>query len=270
MKKPQHPIQLVALDLDGTTLNPEHQLNPATIEAIRAVHERGIRVVLASGRLPHSILPIARRLGLTGVHIGLNGGVAFDMDGSLKHCHRLTLDQLEFAHQILAEEGLKPMVFGASGLWASHYDSEVEFLNRSGEPRSKSYEREHLELIEDPVKVIVVLPAGTRDQELAARLEPQLHVVRSGPRFLEFMPPGVTKGVALAEYLADLGLEKKHVMAVGDSENDAAMLAVAGFSVAMGNAVESLREQADAVTGTNEEDGLAQALHRWILNFDGL
>lgn len=266
MKRPPRPIRLVALDLDGTTLNPDHDLNPATIETIRAVTARGVRVVLASGRLPHSIAPFARRLGLDGVHIGLNGGVAFDPTGTLRHKHLLTLEQLTLAHRFLEDEGLFPMVFAPGGLWACRASADLEFLHRAGEPLPMSYNPQHLETIVDPAKIIVVLPPGPEDERIAAHLEPRVHVIRSGPQFLEFMPPGVTKGAALTEYREDLGLHRDEVLAIGDSENDASMLAAAGFSVAMGNAVTALHAQADAVTSSNADDGVARALERYVLD----
>lgn len=265
MKRPKRIPRLVALDLDGTTLNPQHELNPATIQVIHEVQERGVRVLLASGRLPHSILPFARTLGLGGVHIGLNGGVAFDSAGVLRHKHLLSVEQLVFAHQVLADEGLEPMVFGAGGIWAPRITDDVEYVVSYGEPDARTYDVRHLERIEDPVKVLTVLHSGPRDRAIAARVEPRLHAVRTGPTFFEFMAPGVSKGAALAEYLEDLGLTRDDVLAVGDSENDASLLSAAGFSVAMGNAVEAIKAQADALTGTNGEDGVAQALRRFVL-----
>jgi len=267
MTQPRRPIRLVVLDLDGTTLNPDHDLNPATIDAVNRVTDRGVIVVLASGRLSHSILPFAQRLGLGGVHIGLNGGVAFDADSTFRHQHLLSLDQLTFTHRLLEAEGLFPMVFGTQGLWASRRAPEMQFLAAGGEPDARPYDLAHLEAIECPAKVIVVLPPGPRDEALAALAEPRVHVVRSGPKFLEFMPPGVSKGAALTEYLADLGIERDEVMAVGDSENDESLFEAAGFSVAMGNAVDALKARANALTATNAEDGVARALHRWILDF---
>lgn len=270
MKKPLRPIRLVALDLDGTTLNHQHELNPATIEVIRAATARGVTVVLASGRLSHSILPFARALGLEGVHIGLNGGVAFDASGTFRHRHLLSLDQLTFAHRLLETEGQFPMVFGTGGLWTSRPSPDVAFLHSGGEPPARPYDPARLEAIENPAKVVTVMAPGPRDQLFTDRAGSVVHVVRSGPKFLEFMPPGVSKGAALTEYLADLGLDRDEVMAVGDSENDASMLSAAGFSVAMENAVPALKAQAHAVTGTNAEDGVAQAIRRWVLDFDGL
>ena len=265
MRRPPQPVRLVALDLDGTTLNQDHDLNPATIEAIRAVSARGVRVVLVSGRLPHSILPFARRLGLGGIHIGLNGGVSFDLNGTPRHKHLLDQTQLRLAYDVFRSEGLDPLVFATSGLWVPGTTAEVKFLVDAGEPEPRHYDTETLGTIEDPAKVVAVLPAGPRDRVLAARVEPRLHAVRSGPIFFEFMPPGVTKGAALREYVADLGLTKEEVMAIGDSENDASLLEAAGFSVAMGNAVDELKERAHAVTETNHKDGVAVALERWVL-----
>jgi len=265
VKRPLRPIRLVALDLDGTTLNPEHELTPATIQAIGAATAQGIRVVLASGRLPHSILPFARRLGLDGIHIGLNGGVSFDLEGTLRHKHLLSPQQLALAYQVFSTEGLEPLVFGATGLWAPRATADVDFLFRSGEPQARFYDGKRLGDIEDPAKVVAVLASGPRDNQLASLVGDRLHAVRSGPIFFEFMPPGVTKGAALSEYLLDLGLEKDEVMAVGDSENDASLLDAAGFSVAMGNAVDAVKSQAHELTLSNAEDGVAWALHRWVL-----
>lgn len=265
MKKPHRPIRLLALDLDGTTLNPQHELNQATIDAVRAATAQGVQVVLASGRLPHSIVPFARALGLEGVHIGLNGGVAFDTEGKLRHQHLLNLEQLTLAHEVLADEGLEPMVFGSGGIWAPQITAEVEYVVSYGEPPARTYHPHRLEAIEAPVKVLTVLNAGPRDALIAARVEPRLHAIRTGPKFFEFMAPGVNKGAALTEYLADLGLAKDDVMAVGDSENDASLLQAAGFAVAMGNAVEAIKDLADVLTGANADDGVAQAIRRFIL-----
>jgi len=266
MKRPPRPIRLVALDLDGTTLNPSHELNQGTIEVVRRVAAQGVKIVLASGRLPHSVSVFARQLNLPGVHIGLNGGVSFHLDGELRHKHLLTVEQLTQVHRYLEARQRFPLVFGVGGLWATQAAPDLDFLHRSGEPAPQWYHKDHLEAIIDPAKVVIVMGPGSEDKVLAADLEPGIHVVRSGPLFLEFMPPGVTKGATLAEYIADLGISKDEVMAVGDSENDASLFAAAGFSIAMGNAVSALRAKADAVTDTNEKDGVARALERFILD----
>jgi Cof subfamily protein (haloacid dehalogenase superfamily) len=258
---------LVALDLDGTTLNTSHDLNQVTIDAIQAVAARGVRVVLASGRLPHSIRPFAQRLGLDGVHLGLNGGVAFDSTGRLLHKHLLSLDQLAFAHEVLAEEGLAPMVFSPAGIWAPRITDDVHLVLSYGEPEALTYSQ--IEQIVDPVKVLAVLGAGDRDRVLTDRVEPRLHAIRTGPQFFEFMAPGVGKGPALTEVMEDLGIDRDEVMAIGDSENDVGMLEAAGFPVAMGNAVEVVKRASVVVTGTNAEDGVSQALRRFVLNFKG-
>ena len=267
MTKPSIPIRLVVLDLDGTTLNPQCKLNAATVEAIRRARRRGVRIVLASGRMPRFILGVAQQLELDGVHIGLNGGVAFDSGGALRHKHTIPLTALERLHQVFHEEALFPMVYGPEFVSVPFLNSHVDEMVSYGEPVPTLYDPGRLDSIADPVKVLALVEAGPRDAVLSARLEPHLHAVRTGERFFEFMAPGVSKGAALQEYLDDLNLERAGVMAVGDSENDASLFAVAGFSVAMANAVPSLLERADAVTESNARDGVARALHRWVLDF---
>lgn len=266
MKKthPVQPIRLVALDLDGTTLDPNHQLHPATISEIRRVVSQGIRVVLASGRLYHSIIPFAQSLGLPEEHIGLNGGVTFSASGTVGQKHTLTPEQVHFAHELVRRRGYFPMVFGIEGLWASKQIPEVEFLHNGGEPAARFYDIDRVDSIPDPAKVITVLPPGCLDESFASEAGSIVHVVRSGPRFLEFMPPGVSKGAALAGLLERWKIPFESVMAIGDSENDASMLSRAGFSVAMGNGVPAIRALADVTTATNGDNGVAVALRQWI------
>ncbi|MEI8095548.1 MAG: Cof-type HAD-IIB family hydrolase [Spirochaetales bacterium] len=263
---PKRPIRLVVLDLDGTTLSPDHQLNPATIAAIHEATVQGVRVVLASGRLPKSILPFAHALGLDGVHLGLNGGVAFGSDGNLLHKHILNPEQLRFAYQVFADRGWEPVIFTAHDI-VSQGDSEgARLLLALGEPEVLNYQPEQLDSIVDPVKVLAILDAGPTDAMIAAQVAGRLVSIRSGPRFFELMAPGVSKGAALAELLADWGIAKDETLAVGDSENDESLFDATGFAVAMGNAVPALKAKADFVTASNADDGVALALHDFVLS----
>ena len=263
---PKRPIKLVVLDLDGTTLNPDHQLNPATIDTIREVAARGVRVVLASGRLPKSILPHARTLGLDGVHLGLNGGVAFDLAGHLKHKHTLSPEQLSFACRVFADRGWEPVIFSAHDIVSQGDGEGSKLLLALGEQEVLRYEPDQLAAIVDPVKVLAVLDPGPTDAEVAAQVAGRLQSIRTGPKFFELMAPGVSKGAALSELLEDWGLHRDEALAVGDSENDESLFDATGFAVAMGNAVPALKARADFLTATNAEDGVALALRRFVLS----
>ena len=93
----------------------------------------------------------------------------------------------------------------------------------------------------------------------------QIEITTSKPQYLEFTHKEATKGRAL-EYLANLkGIERESVIAIGDSYNDISMLQYAGLAIAMGNAPEEVKAHADYVTGINDEDGVAQAIHRFVL-----
>jgi len=102
--------------------------------------------------------------------------------------------------------------------------------------------------------------------ELAARLGGRATLVQSLPVQLETLPPGASKGDGLRRLLADLGIDPRHVLAIGDGENDLEMLQLAGIGVAMANAPASVRAAADYVTASNDEDGVALAVERFVLN----
>jgi hydroxymethylpyrimidine pyrophosphatase-like HAD family hydrolase len=106
-------------------------------------------------------------------------------------------------------------------------------------------------------------PSG--DAELTALAGGEAETVRTGGKFLEYMIPGISKGSALVEILRRQGVPRRATLAIGDYHNDLSMFAVAGVSVAMGNAPAPVREAARYVTGPCEADGLAQALERHVL-----
>jgi len=263
--RPSRPIRLVALDLDGTTLNPEHQLSPATKAVLRELTELGVVVVLASGRLPASILPFAREMGLEGEHIGLNGGVAFDLEGVFRHKHTLTVEQVQFGIECLRSRGLDAMVFTTDTILAPQMSEGRVLLRTLGEPEVLHYHSDQLFSILDPIKLVTVLAASDADAELSRLVSSRLLCVRTGPQFLEFMAPGVSKGAALTEILADLGIAADESLSIGDSENDESLFEATGFSVAMGNASAELKAKADWLTATNAQDGVAVALRKFVL-----
>jgi len=263
--RPSRPVRLVALDLDGTTLNPEHQLSAGTKSIIRELTAVGVFVVLASGRLPASILPFARELGLNGEHIGLNGGVAFDLEGVFRHKHTLSVAQVQFGLDCLNAKGLDAMVFTPHSILAPQISEGRELLRTLGEPEVERYRSDQLSSIVDPVKIVTVLAAGEADTEIARMVGSRLQCVRTAPQFLEFMAPGVSKGAALTEIIADLGIAADETLAIGDSQNDESLFAATGFAIAMGNASPDLKAKADWLTATNAQDGVAVALRKFVL-----
>jgi Cof subfamily protein (haloacid dehalogenase superfamily) len=105
----------------------------------------------------------------------------------------------------------------------------------------------------------------TIEQTLKTKYEDMLHITRSKPHFLEIMHPEADKAKALEIIAKHYGIERHEVMAIGDSYNDIEMLEWAGLGIAMGNAFETVKDAADFVTASNEEEGVAEALRRFVL-----
>jgi Cof subfamily protein (haloacid dehalogenase superfamily) len=258
--------RLIAIDLDGTLLNPQHQLTEANRTTIMACLEQGARVVLATGRLFASARYYAHELGLRGPQITLNGAVIADAETDrLIVRTRLGAEQLAAVIDTLADHQIPYTIFGPDAIYAEPGTPHLQVLDGYGEPPTQI--RKHAELLRlgDPIKVLTFLEPSPLDAELADRLKDKVDIVRTGERFLEFLPIGVSKGDALTALMSREGIAAEEVLAIGDGENDLSMFAVAGMSVAMASAPPLVRAGARDVTADCSADGVALALRKHVL-----
>jgi hydroxymethylpyrimidine pyrophosphatase-like HAD family hydrolase len=260
------PFRLIALDLDGTLIDTGHGFGPGAAEAIAACEARGARVVLATGRSFTSAAPYARDLRLRDTQITLNGAVVAEpATGELTARARLSREQVAAVVDELARRDIPYSLFGRDRVYAERGTPGVPLLDRFGEPPPVWLSRDEIVAHPEPIKLLVSLRRGPLDAELAAALGGTVDVVRSGELFFEFMPRGVSKGDALAELMRRHGVPPAETLAIGDGENDLSMFAVAGHSVAMGQANAAVRAAATEVTATCAEGGVALALRRLVL-----
>lgn len=262
-------IRLIASDVDGTLLTPDHRITPAVREAVLTARAAGVDVVLASARGPKAMKHLLAELGTLdiGPFIAFQGALVgqYRADGTLEVLHSTRLD-LDVARTVVAEAI-------AAGSTVNWYDDERWYFsewNGYGEWEAKAtgvdpdgrLGPDQLGGARGPHKLM--LPPSNEDPELIPRLAASLpagavgHM--SGEHYLEVVAPGVDKSWGLAQLRDDRGLEADQVAAVGDGPNDLGMFALAGTAVAMANASEHVRAQASFVTGSNLEDGLAQAI----------
>jgi Cof subfamily protein (haloacid dehalogenase superfamily) len=268
-------IRLVALDLDGTLIGEDLRLPPRTTAAIRAAVERGVHVVLATGRMTTSALPYARELGLRAPLIGLQGALVREMPapGSAR-LGRLLLHRplaADVAHDAIAwcrAVGLTPHV--------NHLEKMVVPVS---DQRADDYSSWNLgrvvvvpdlgEWIRGPVtKIISVgrppLPDASLERaraDFAGRADPTV----SHPMFLEFLAPGVNKGSAVRFLARRLGVDLRDALAIGDQGNDAEMIAEVGMGVAMAGAPGAVRAVARLVAPPLAEEGAAQVIEELVL-----
>ena len=268
-------IRLVALDLDGTLIGDDLRLPPRTTAAIRAAVERGVHVVLATGRMTSSALPYARELGLRAPLIGLQGALVREMPapGSAS-LGRLLLHRplpADVAHDAIAwcrAAGLAPHVNHLERMVVPAADRRAD--DYSGWNFGRVVLVPDLDAwIRGPVtKVISVAQPPVPDRALeraradfAGRADPTV----SHPMFLEFLAPGVNKGRAVRYLARRLGVDLRDALAIGDQRNDAEMIAEVGMGVAMAGAPDAVRAVARLIAPPLAEEGAAQVIEELVL-----
>lgn len=274
MTEPGWTPRLVALDVDGTLLAwatgtggaVEHLTVPVR-EAVQAAADAGAAIVLASGRSIHAMLPVLDALGLGSLDapvwaVAANGAVVFRYPPA-EIVHEETFDARPAVAAILAEH---PDVMVAVEERGVGYRLNQAFP--PGELDGEMIIAETATLIEEPVsRVIIRDPAATAEDfvKLAARLGLHgINYVVGWTAWLDLSPIGVDKSSGLEVVCSRLGIDRGEVLAIGDGRNDIEMLTWAARGVAMGQAIQDVRDRADAVTGTVGEDGVATELRRYF------
>ena len=281
---PALPIRLLALDIDGTIVGHDFRISDRTVAAIRGAVERGVRVSLATGRMPSSAVVYANRLGLTEPIIGHQGALVRAMPvrrevadaapgvrgrvGRILHHEPMRAAVVREAIEWCREHGLDP-----------HVNDREELVVWQDDPSFEDYSTylgSGAELVPDLVgairrpmtKVISVgePPLPTSLYRVAqAHFAGRADATLSHPRFLEFVAPGVSKGRAVAWLAHRAGIPLSQVMAIGDAYNDLEMIADAGHGTAMASAPPEVRLAARYIAAPVEEDGSAALIEQLVL-----
>jgi hypothetical protein len=265
-------IKLIATDMDDTLLDEGLRIAPGNAEALRAAEERGIHVVLASGRAPKAMEPYARELGMDrrgGWLIAYNGASIRECAGLAEEWGaRLSPETAALAWDLAAAEGFAVQTYLEGAILVSRPNEWTDWDGRVNGIPTPVVSRE--EFISEPrVKLIIPGPAegiAALLPKIRAALGARANCMTSKPFFLEILPPDADKGLALARLAAMHGVAREEVMAIGDAGNDLGMIRWAGVGVAMANATEEVRAAADWVTTRDHSHGgLAEAVERFAL-----
>ena len=263
------PFDLVAFDLDDTLLRPTHEMSDRTRDALIALQARGVRICLASGRMLRNMRKVIDVLPFSCSVVSFNGALV----------HAALGQEPLFQSQVPAALSAKVIDWAFErDLHLHFYEGERLFTNREDDWKAHVYREQtgaYLEYDADfsrlrqhsPVKLLVAdEPARIESLLLEGRerFGHELFVTRSRPIYLEFLSPGVDKGRGLAELCKYLQIPMDRVAAFGDAYNDTEMLASVGHAVVMENGVDVAKALASEVCPSNEEDGVAQTLERWL------
>ncbi len=237
-------VRLIALDMDGTLVNHDGEVSVENEKAIQRAREQGIHVILSTGRSLFTCRDISDALGRSSYIITVNGGEIYDHEYNLVDSTPLNHEIVKALWKLKIEHDINFWTSTTQGLFNSQrpFNKEIDTYN---------WLKFGFEIQDDEVRQVVM-------DELLSNTA--LEITNSSPTNIEINPAGVNKAAALLKVCKWLNLSMDHVMAVGDSLNDLAMIREAGIGVAMGNAQEVVREEADWVTENNTNHGVAKAI----------
>lgn len=261
-------IRLMVSDVDGTLVNREKEVAPATVEAVKRLRAAGVAFAAVSARPPRGmrILVEALKLDIFG---GFNGGSILRGDFSVLEEHFVAAEAARKGIEVMQARGASVWVF-ADNEW---FITDPGNVYVAGEIRTVAFQPTLVSDFGDHVARAGKIVFSSTDFDMLARSEPELQALlgegatarRSQAKYLDLTPPGTDKGHAVRAFAAHYGVPLDEVAVIGDMANDLPMFEVAGLAIAMGNASDAVKQQADFVTLSNAEDGVADAIAQFVL-----
>jgi len=262
--------RLIAMDLDDTLLTDELTVSAKTRDAMARALAQGVKLTIATGRMFASAKQTAEQVGLNVPIITYQGSLIRNLlDEQVLYERAVPADAARKLYDFTRERGLHLQTFIHDKLYAFNEGPKLfAYAKQSNIPYQVVSnfddlpEGSHTKLIiiDEPEKLDALMPV------LRPLLGDEVHMTKSKANFLEFIHPEGTKGHALRFLAAYFGIPMEETIAMGDAWNDREMIEAAGLGVAMANGVPALREIADYVTLSNNEDGVAHVLEKFVLN----
>jgi Cof subfamily protein (haloacid dehalogenase superfamily) len=256
----QFPYRLAAIDLDDTLLGPDHLISARNARAVKALAERGVTCVIASGRMHEATTRFAEELGLDGPIISYNGSMVKSPHGGEPWSHiRVPSDPAAEVIRYCADHRLHLNYYLNDHLYIAARTPWAEFyLRQTGSPAEVVGGLDQF-IGTEPTKMILIDSPETTDsllERFKAQFGDSLYITKTNPEYLEFMNPNASKGRALALVAERLSIDRQSTIAFGDGNNDLPMIEWAGLGVAMGTAKPHVRAAADRIAPPYDEDGL--------------
>jgi len=266
-------FKLVAIDMDGTALNRDHLLSKRTIESIRNVESKGLKILLATGRMTAAVTEHLKDLGTSGLVVAHNGALVKDLHKNKVYMHKKVpsrvverVIKLHEAYNFILHLNIDDDVF-------------VNNINSISNRFSKElgiklkYSESYSEIKEEPTSILL-LQGKDKLEEILEDIKihnPNMfdYVLipwTKGLWMLQILPINTSKGMAVFDVAKQLGIKLDEIISFGDSYNDLEMIQHSGLGIAMENACDELKEVATYITKSNAEDGVAQVLEELLKN----
>lgn len=268
----KHVPKLIALDVDGTIMNKNYRISERVKKTISAATKKGVHVLIATGRMYSATVPIGIELNLTTPLIVYQGSMVKEFYKSDKTLLHYTLNK-DLSLNLINDLRLKDVqinIYLDDKLYVEKSSPILdEYVTKRHVPfyQLKSFEdakkllpTKILVMHHDPVKINKI-----RD-ELKEKYSGKLNITKSTDYFCEFVNSKCSKAGAVSFVAQKYGIDQSEIMAIGDQDNDREMIEYAGIGVAMGNGDENLQKVADYVTDTVNNDGVALAIEKFVLD----
>ena len=263
-------IRLLLADVDGTLVTRDKTLTEATKAAAAELHDAGLMLAITSGRPPRGMSMLIEPLNLRGPIAGFNGGVFVNADLSVIESHTIDLVTARQTLQLMLDRHLDAWIYTADDWFirdnnAPHVARETSTVRFEAKVVA-SFRDEHLARAVKIVGVSDDLKLVADCEEVAQRtLYKTASAARSQPYYLDVTHPKANKGAVVTTLSKFFDIGPGQIATIGDMPNDVFMFRESGFSIAMGNSSDEVKAQASAVTDSNENDGFAKAVRKFVL-----
>lgn len=266
--------KMLAFDIDGTLVNSDKKITEATKTAILKAAQQGSIIVIASGRPIQGLWKYARELELEkykGYLLAFNGGRVVSVADQ-----RVVSEELVPArfykkiYDLAKENNVNILTFDGDTVISENIENEYLNIEVKLNGLKKRQVANLYEELDFEVNKFLMMDDGDYLGEVEKKVYNALHneldVYRSEPFFLEVLPKGINKGKALEKLIGELGIKREELMTFGDGYNDVTMIEYAGMGVAMGNARDVVKEKADYIAKSNDEDGIVEVIEKFVLD----
>ena len=266
--------KLIALDMDGTLLNEEKRVTERTKKAIQAARDKGVTVVIATGRPIDGVTRYLEELDMftdKDYVLSYNGGLVLNTKSREVICKiGLLGEDVHYLYNLSKELGVNIHAFSEkNGLVTPKNSKYTEVEAEINNIKINEIDFNTIESDESFIKIMMIDEPEILQNavdNLPKEVYEKYTVVRSTPYFLEFLNKEVNKGKGVELLAKHLGIKREEIITMGDAGNDLHMIEYAGMGIAMGNAFEEVKAAANYITDTNEEDGVAKAIEKFVLS----
>ena len=261
--------KMLAVDLDGTLLDENHQLTKRVRSALYQVADAGVQVVIATGRMFQSAAKIVEEIGMDLPMVTYNGAlIRSGLSGRTFHHQKLDTDAARKFVALMRAESVEPLAYIEDELYV---ETETETTRKYAE--ITKVRLNYVGNLEAYIKSAPTMLLFMGDVPTIDYLLPQMqkeygrefYITRSFPTFMEIMKVGVSKAAALEALASDLGIDRTDIIAIGDNYNDMEMIEYAGLGVAVGNAADGLKAIADYTAEANNGEAVIEVIEKFIV-----